>query len=184
MSDSKAKCDVIFVLGGQAARRVPYGVYLFKERYGDKLLITIGREDQWVCDATKKYGVKTYTQVLADAVMRKENVDMTKCVYLEDSLSTLSDAKKLREYFNRNKFKSAMVVTDPIHSRRSMLCIYWCFKDTGVRFLSCPIELKGFSDRFADYDDYINYVIEEFLRYTYYVLWLKKGLKFFVFTTL
>lgn len=174
LSEKKIKSEIIFVMGGQAARRVPEGISLFKADLADKLIIAIGREDSWITDAEKLYGIKNYTQILTDTVLKAEGVTDSKCIFLRDSLSTLDDVRKLRNYYDCNRFKSAIVVTDPIHSRRTMLCIHWCFKDTDVIFHSCPIELKGFREKFADNDDYINYVIDEFLRFIYYSSGLKK----------
>jgi uncharacterized SAM-binding protein YcdF (DUF218 family) len=172
---SLEKCDVIFVLGGREERRVPFAAGLFKQGYGSRLILTLGKQDGWVEEADAKYGVKCYPESLMEGLIKTERLPKSSIVFLRGSLSTLDDMKKLRDYYEKNKFSSALIVTDPIHSRRSMLCARWLFKGTGVRLVSWPLPLEGFPDKFSDREDYWNYVIEEYLRYAYYRLGFRRG---------
>ncbi|MHC9542283.1 MAG: YdcF family protein [Vulcanimicrobiota bacterium] len=174
ISDPLVKCDIIFVLGGKAERRIPYAISLYKEDYGKKLVLTMGKQDDWVIEALERYGVEPIDYTLAKAIVKTEHIRTDEMILLKESYSTLDDAKKLRAYYDREKFNSALVVTDPLHSRRALLCLRWCFAGTEVSFLSHPVPLKGFAERFTHHDDYVNYVIEETLRLSYYSIGLKK----------
>ncbi|GEM_PF-1980475 len=174
ISENPRKCDIIFVLGGKAERRIPYAISLFKEGYGKKLVLTLGRQDKWVIEAQERYGVESFDFALVKAIVKTERLGPDVIVLLKDSYSTLDDAKKLRAYYDREKFNSALVVTDPIHCRRTLLCIRWCFRGIDVDFCSYPVPLKGFAERFTHHDDYVNYVFEETLRLMYYSMGLKK----------
>jgi uncharacterized SAM-binding protein YcdF (DUF218 family) len=173
VSEPARKCDIIFVLGGKAERRIPYAISLYREGYGKKLVLTMGKQDSWVIEAMERYGVEPIDCTVTKAILRTEKIAESEYVLLKESYSTLDDARKLRSYFDNEKFNSALVVTDPLHSRRSMLCLKWCFKGTGVDFCSHPIPLEGFAAGFTHYDDYVNYVSEETLRLLYYSTGLK-----------
>jgi uncharacterized SAM-binding protein YcdF (DUF218 family) len=172
--DNPVKSDIIFVLGGEGYRRVPFAMELYKKRYGKKVIITIGREDQRRIEAEKKYSIKPYDETMVNAILATEKIDPSIVTLLKDSLSTRDDASKLRNYYDKEKFSSVIVVTDPVHSRRGMMCIRWKFKDTDVKFYSYPLHLETYQSYFADRDDYVNFTFMEFLRYMYYFIGLKK----------
>ena len=139
ISDPLVKCDIIFVLGGKAERRIPYAISLYKEDYGKKLVLTMGKQDDWVIEALERYGVEPIDYTLAKAIVKTEHIRTDEMILLKESYSTLDDAKKLRAYYDREKFNSALVVTDPLHSRRALLCLRWCFTGTDVSFCSHPV---------------------------------------------
>ena len=114
ISDPLVKCDIIFVLGGKAERRIPYAISLYKEDYGKKLVLTMGKQDDWVIEALERYGVEPIDYTLAKAIVKTEHIRTDEMILLKESYSTLDDAKKLRAYYDREKFNSALVVTDPL----------------------------------------------------------------------
>jgi uncharacterized SAM-binding protein YcdF (DUF218 family) len=173
--DNLEKCDAIFVLGGREERRIPFAMSLYKQGYGDRLILTLGKQDRWTEEAEAHYGVKCYPESLVEGLLRSERVDASTIVFLRGSLSTLDDIRKLRAYYDSHRFHSVLIVTDPIHSRRSMLCARWLFKNTGVKLISYPLPLEGFAEKFSDIEDYWNYIVEECLRYAYYRLGFRKG---------
>ncbi|MDQ7821457.1 MAG: YdcF family protein [Candidatus Eremiobacteraeota bacterium] len=175
VQDGAQACDIVFVHGGKAERRVPYGAELFKKGYGKKIVITIGRDDQWVTDFSREYGIDKFDVMVVKAILKNRDIPPSSSVLLMDSLSTRDDARKLREYYDRTPFRDALVVTDSIHSRRSMLCLHRAFKGTGVKFYSHPLVLEEQLGKFSDSDDYVNYVIEEELRLLFYTFGFKKG---------
>ncbi|MHC9543705.1 MAG: YdcF family protein [Vulcanimicrobiota bacterium] len=168
------KCDVIFVHGGSEKRRVPFALNLYKQGYGGRFVTSIAKPDRWEEEAWEKYGVKTYPEILIEAMLKTERIDAASIVILRDSLSTLDDMKRLREYHDSNKFTSVLIITDPVHSRRSMFCAHKFFKDTDVKLISWPLPLEGFKEKFSDREDYWNYTIDELLRNLYYGMGLRK----------
>lgn len=166
-------CDVICVMGGKAERRVPLAVDMFKKGFGKKLLFITAGQNRWILNAEDEYGVKDYDMMLIDAIVEKQKIDESQYAILTGSLSTLDDARKIREYYEANRFRSAMVITDPLHMRRSMLCFKWCFRATGVAFHPYSMERSAFIGSFADPDDYVNYVAEEYLRLFFYAMGFK-----------
>ena len=83
-----------------------------------------------------------------------------------DSLSTWDDFEKIRELYEETPFARAIVVTDPPHSRRTMLCAEKVFAGEPVRFVSYPCCPDGdFSQAFVEKNDYINFVFDEFLSF-------------------
>jgi hypothetical protein len=70
---------------------------------------------------------------------------------------------------------SALIVTDPLHSRRSMLCVHRLFKGTSARIIPYLLPLEGFKEKFSEVEDYWTFTIEELLRYSYYWMGFRKG---------
>jgi uncharacterized SAM-binding protein YcdF (DUF218 family) len=175
VGDVPVPCEVILVMGGKAERRVPFAMELLQKGFGKKMIIVTGRQDSWVQEAEKKLGVKNFDRAYIEALIEATQLSPETYVILTDSLSTLDDAKKFRDYYDRHPFSSAIVVTDPVHSRRSMHCIRRCFRGTGVHFVPYPLPREGFSEKFSHRDDYINYVVEEYLRLFFYCSGFKKN---------
>lgn len=175
VSDNLTKSDIIFVLGGEGYRRVPFAMELYKKGYGKKVIITIGRQDSKRIETEKKYGIKPYDENMVNTILEREDIDSSYVILLKDSLSTRDDTVKLRDYYEKEKFSSAIVVTDPVHSRRSLMCLKLKFKDTDVKFISYPLPLETYQTYFADRDDYVNFIGSEFLRYIYYFIGFKRN---------
>lgn len=168
------KCDIIFVHGGSEKRRVPFALNLYEQGYGGRFVIAMAKPDRWEEETLERYGVKTYPEILVEAMLKTEGIDTSSTVVFRDSVSTLDEMKKLREYYDSCNFKSALIITDPIHSRRSMFCARKYFRDTDVKLVSWPLPLEGFKDKFSDMEDYWNYTIDELLRNLYYGMGLRK----------
>ncbi|WP_196890007.1 YdcF family protein [Aureivirga sp. CE67] len=117
---SEQKSDVAIVLGAGTnngkispvfRERVNHGIYLYKNKIVDKIIFTGGfGENQKQADSeiAKKYALE---KGVPEAVILME----TKSKY---TYQNLEESKKIMDSLNYN---SALIVTDPLHSKRAML---------------------------------------------------------------
>jgi uncharacterized SAM-binding protein YcdF (DUF218 family) len=131
--DEKCKADVAIVLGAATydgkvspvyKERINHAIDLYVDGYVKKIIMTGAKaKDNSVSDANaaKQYAINK--GVLAEDILIEEKSTITQ--------ENLSNAKII---MNKNDMKTAIIVSDPLHMKRSMLLA----KDVGIKAYSSP----------------------------------------------
>jgi len=130
---SEQKCDVAIVLGAACTnnevsevykQRLNHAIYLYNYDKVDCIITTGGTgEGNSIADATV---AKTYLiscGIPEEAILEETNSTITQ--------ENLENSKIIME---NNKYKTALIVSDPLHMKRVMLLA----KDAGIEALSSP----------------------------------------------
>ena len=148
---TKAKADVILVLGGEPRVRVQRAAELFREGLAPKILVS-GHGD---C-------AENVRQLVVAGVPRASI--LREC----DSKSTLENARFSVVELRKAGATNIILVTSWYHSRRAQAC----FRDAApdLRFTSLPVTagMRG-------YQAPANYIWNEYLKFGYYILvhWIR-----------
>ncbi len=103
VTEKPVKSDIIVCLGGGTIDRVKKSIELFEEGYADKqLFLLIG--ESW------------YNQ----PYIKKNHADIP-IVIDEDPKNTIEEILFIKKYMKDHAYSSALIVTDPTHSRRFSL---------------------------------------------------------------
>lgn len=170
--DPLQKCEVIFAPASRVDTNFLYAVQLFKEGWGDWLVTTAPKESPMTIKFRETYGLTScsYPSVL-EQVFQKEGLPLEKLIVMEDSLSSFTDCQLLHAHWSQHPFRSVIVVTDAPHARRMRMAMDKVFGDTGVKIRSSPsfpdIPLGDF---FAEDDDYVMFVFEEYVKIVAYIM--------------
>lgn len=132
-TDEKQKADVAIILGAAAygenvspvfKERLNHGIWLYENGYVEKLIATggmgIGNEHS---DA---YAGKKY--------MMEQGIPEEDILIEEESTITRENLENAKELMDEYSYTSAIIVSDPLHMKRSMLMA----KDCGIQSYSSP----------------------------------------------
>ena len=170
--DPLQRCEVIFAPASRVETNFLYSVQLFKEGWGDRLLATAPKVSPMTKKFRETYGLTScsYASVLQQ-VFQKEGLPLENLIVMENSLSSFNDCQLLHGYWSQHPFRSVIVVTDAPHARRMRMAMDKVFGDTGVKILSCPsFPDTPLSDFFAEDDDYVMFVFEEYVKIVAYIM--------------
>jgi len=132
-TDEKIKSDVIIVLGAETdengvspvyAERLNHGIWLYKNGYANHIIVTGGKaENMKFSDA---YQAKQYViskGISEDAVFMEEKSEITQ-----------ENIRYAKEIMVENKWRTSIIVSDPLHMKRSVLMA----EDYGLKPVSSP----------------------------------------------
>lgn len=118
--DEKTKSDVAIVLGAATygdevspvfKERINHGIWLYENGYVKKLIFTGGYgEDNEYSDA---YIAKNYAE--------EQGIPSEDILIEEKSTITQENIKNAKEMMDENSYKTAIIVSDPLHMKRAML---------------------------------------------------------------
>jgi uncharacterized SAM-binding protein YcdF (DUF218 family) len=170
--DPLVKCEVIFAPASRVETNFLYAVRLLKEGWGDRLVATSPKLSPVTEGFQETYGL---TMCSWDSILRhvfeKEGLPSEKLTILKDSLSSFTDCELLHEQWQKQPFRSVIVVTDAPHARRMRMAMDKVFKDPGIKVLSCPsFPDTPLEDFFAENDDYVMFVFEEYIKIGAYAM--------------
>ena len=145
--DNKTRCDVAIILGastqnGQVSpvyrERLNHGIWLYENGFADYLILTGGTgKGNNVSDA---FAAKQY--VLSKNIPEQ-------AIYIEEkSTITEENLENAKTIMDKNSFKTAIIVSDPLHMKRSMLMA----KDYGIEAFASPTPTtmyKSFKTKFS-----------------------------------
>lgn len=132
-SDETCEADVAIVLGaatydGEVSpvyrERLNHGMMLYEKNYIEKIVVTggygEGNEESDAC-AAKRY-------------LEKQGVPGTDIILEEESSITQENLENAKKLMDEKGYKTAFIVSDPLHMRRAMLLA----KDVGIKAYSSP----------------------------------------------
>lgn len=131
--DQKCRADVAIILGAETyngevspvyRERINHGITLYEEGYVDRLIVTGGTADEAEesdASAAKKYLLSQ--GIPEEAVLMEDQSSITQ--------ENLENSKVIME---ENGYKTAIIVSDPLHMKRAMLLA----EDAGITAYSSP----------------------------------------------
>ncbi len=153
------KSDVIIVLsGGNQNKRVLHGVNLLKQGYGDTLLMTGGPGGPLR---------KSCPEImLKQAVLLGINANS---IFLEEeATTTLENAKYSLAIMKEKGYRSAIVVTSAVHTRRSNIIFEQFFDESGISFVTSGAPATFYADRWWEDDLKVQTVAVEYMKLIWY----------------
>lgn len=173
VESSLAKSDVVFVLGGVARDRLPIAVKLLKDGWAERIIIPIPKPSDLELEFCKTYGNQFSEESIVRYVLRKQTIPGTKVIVLKGVRSTFEEIMAFRQEYNRDPFKSAILITHPLHTRRVSLVTKRIFRGKNVIFnIYYPSEWKNYSILYNEKRDYLLETLNEYVKNIYYFLFL------------
>jgi uncharacterized SAM-binding protein YcdF (DUF218 family) len=161
--DELQGADMIIVLGGDDnGERVNEGVGLFREGFSKKFLMT-GGSVAWKVNAAENMREQAVTMGVPDDAIIIE----------KESESTLENAKFSLPIVEKEKAKTIILVTSPMHSRRAKRVFNKFFSDKGIKVISWPVDMAQSKFKLARWwtrHEDTQAVIWEYVALTYYLL--------------
>ncbi len=155
--------DVIVVLGGGSETRLKHGVELYNLGYAEKMILTGGQ--------VKVAGSKeTYAGLLGEEALHL-GVPREAIILETRSTSTYEDALYTREIMARQRFDSAIIVTESYHARRAFQSFRKVFEGEGIELILSPSEPGWFEvDEWWTTEDGLLSVSNEYIKWAFYIL--------------
>ena len=131
--DEKQTADVAIILGAGAAdesvspvfqERINHGISLYKNHYVKKLIFTGGTGD----------GNQKSDAYIAMQYAVKQGVPESDILLEEESTITQENIKNAKAIMDKNSYRTAILVSDPLHMKRAMLMA----KDHNIECYSSP----------------------------------------------
>jgi uncharacterized SAM-binding protein YcdF (DUF218 family) len=146
VNEAPQKADVIIILGGDAANRVPYGAELCKLGYADKVLLS----------GHAMIGPTLTSGILLNAILMEDR-----------SQTTFENAQYSLKIVQNQGYKSAIVVTSPYHTRRASIIFIHFFK--GIHLTICPVSYNpAMTQSWWKDNNSRQFVISEYLKLVWY----------------
>lgn len=147
-SDTPENSDTIIILGGGDQGRVEQAADLYKAGYADQVIVTPVAE--------------RYTTDELVTIIRHYGIDEDDIIIDETSTSTYTNALRTMEIMDEHDFKSALVVTNDYHIKRSKLTFDRLNDDSkSFKFISAT-NLEG--EKWYERDDMFSHWIGEFVK--------------------
>ena len=127
VNEEPTPADVIIVLGGGLGERVEHGVRLYQSGYANKILLTGGSHG-----FEKTAGVQIMKRQALSSGVPEDDILLE-----EQARSTYENAKYSLEIMRAKKFKSAVIVTSPYHTRRASMIFSRLFE--GIELTVCSV---------------------------------------------
>lgn len=160
--DGAHPADVIVVMGGQSGYRVAKGADLYREGLAPRVIVT-GPDPE-----PAHFEVPSWQEWLV--LLTRAGVPRDSVSVLHPSESTYDDATLLRDHLLERGLGSALVVTDPYHTRRSRWMIGRAFRGTGLEAHVVSSGARYFApDRWWKDERQLFWVFSEYVKYAYYV---------------
>ena len=148
------RADVIVVLGGGNGDRPRYAGELYSQGLASHLIAT---------------GSPLGTEV-GQTDLVKRGVPQQAIVLANGTQNTRDDALHSRELMQQNGWHSALLVTDPYHTRRSLWTFRTAFAGTSLEIWPAPVVGSWFdTDHWWETEDGFVAVDDEYLKLVYYV---------------
>lgn len=165
LDQDPVKSDIIIILsGGNQDDRVMHGVKLFKQGYGNELLMTGGPGG--------------LLQKSCAEMMRDQAVflDVSKELILleEESTTTFGNAKYSLEIIRKKGYRSVIIVTSASHTRRSKIVFERFFSNEGISFIVCAVPSTVNLERWWENDLKVQTVFTEYMKLFWYYFFRDK----------
>jgi len=171
VEDPLQPSDAVIALAGNTWLRVPEAVRVVQQGHGRRLLITLAKPSPRLREFNARYGRDFSDEALARLVIQRSGLDPSRVELLRGSTSTWTDAQLVLRAWRRQRFQSAILITDPYHLRRARRCFELVFAGTGVVFRPHGAFRLSDNDKiFTDQQDILQYIVTEYLRTAYYYL--------------
>ncbi len=164
VKDTLQTADLIHMLGGDV-ERIDYGIELYKQGYGGKILLTGGRVELPLVNTTYSHLAREYAEskgVPANGILQHEST----------ATSTFEEVLELQEILHHDaSVQSIIIVSSPYHLRRAR----WIFNKTlkhrvKLQFVPVPFEKSRHKERWWTTELSLQAVVNEYLKLPFYIL--------------
>lgn len=156
---SPQKADVIRVLGGDEERYI-YGVELYKQGYGSKLIVSLGERLIPLLQRSSADIVRDFAS--SQGIPASDIIMMA-------SESTYEEALLTKELIKQEGIRSVLVVSSPFHMRRVAMTFKRVIgSEAELTFVSVPLAQSRFDLRWWSDEDSISAVVHEYVSLIYY----------------
>lgn len=151
--DALAKSDAIVVLGGfENEKRFDYGIELYKQGYGNKMIVSGAGDTSYIIEYMTAKAVKA-EDILIDP----------------DAATTYENAVYVKKLVDDNHVKSFILVTSPDQSKRARQVFEKVFSNSGVRILNSSNKDSEFEPgKIMNSENAIEQLIIEWTKTIYY----------------
>ena len=143
--DRLTRADAIVALGGEAPSRILEAIDLYKKGISEKIIITRGGKPDGL-DYLKSKGIEYPEEAeLNKYVANKFNIDENSVLFLPGRVhSTKEEAESVKDFSEKNGFKTIIAVTSKPHSKRARIIFNDVFKYTDIKILIKPSRYDTF----------------------------------------
>lgn len=164
MADPLAPADAVVPLGGGASDRVVQAATLYRQGYAGWLVTTNteldlpGVRDSWATLVRR--------EAIWQGVAEERIADAPGIV-----TTTANEARAVRGMVVERGWRSLIVVTDPLHTRRARLIFRDVFQDTGVSVIVRPVDDAPYrADTWWRTEEGLRYAWTEYLKLMFYLV--------------
>jgi len=137
-SDKLERVDAIVILSGAENDRIPEAARLYLEGYSDTVILT---DTGWsVFPDLEKETIGIDPNVIKTTELTEMGVPISNIILPETIVnSTAGEAEAVLDTMQRQGMESAVIVTDPYHTRRAKIIFENIFEGTGIQLFSHPV---------------------------------------------
>ena len=139
-ADELQPADVIVVLSGGTDSRMNEALRLYKEDYAKIIVLTETGEQTEGYEYLNSFDMRI--QLINNGIP-SGNIMITDLTVN----TTVDEAVAIRDLMQNRQFRSAIVVTDPYHTRRSKLIFNQVFDETGIDVIMHPVRSSWYNSR-------------------------------------
>ena len=139
-SDELEPADIILVLSGGTESRMTEALNLYNEDYGNVIVLTETGEQTEGLDYLNSFDMRI--QLMNNGVP-SGNILVTDLTVD----TTLDEAVAVRNLMQNRQYTSAIIVTDPYHTRRAALLFNQIFTDESIKIMIKPVRSSWFNSR-------------------------------------
>ena len=139
-ADELQPADVIVVLSGGTDSRMNEALRLYKEDYAKIIVLTETGEQTEGYEYLNSFDMRI--QLINNGIP-SGNIMITDLTVN----TTVDEAVAIRDLMQNRQFRSAIVVTDPYHTRRSKLIFNQVFDETGIDIIMHPVRSSWYNSR-------------------------------------
>lgn len=140
VADELLPAKAIVVLSGGNETRMKEALQLYNEDYGDVIILTETGEE--IEDFEVLHSLDMRIQLMNNGVP-SGNILITS---IEVS-STVDEAEAVKDLMSRRQIASAIIVTDPYHTRRTRMVFQDVFQESGIEISVRPVRGSWFNSR-------------------------------------
>jgi uncharacterized SAM-binding protein YcdF (DUF218 family) len=156
--------DAIVILGGGDEGRMDEALKLYREKYARLIILT---------ETGNRIDEFNYLQSFDLQIQLMSNGVPSGNILITDSqvTSTLEEAEAVKQLMNRRQIASAIIITDPYHTKRTSIIFNDVFSDQEKQIIFRPVAPSWFTSRtwFLSADGW-KYTILEYLKLAAYKL--------------
>lgn len=153
-----APVDAIVILGGGDEGRMDEALKLYRENYARLIILT---------ETGNRIDEFDYLQSFDLQIQLMNNGVPSGNILITDSqvTSTLEEAEAVKQLLNRRQITSAIIITDPYHTKRAAIIFYDVFSDQEKNIIISPVAPSWYTSRtwFLSTDGW-KYTILEYLK--------------------
>jgi uncharacterized SAM-binding protein YcdF (DUF218 family) len=171
VEDTLKKCDVIVALAYPRDMRVRHAIQLYQKGYGNYVAFNFGIGPRTNVPNIFRNEPKVSPQSVTKEFAQSNDVPSEKVVIQSDTTGTYDEAVQLKNMMRERGFKSAIIVTSALHTRRAAVAFHKVFRGENARllFYGVPVEEEKMSlDDWWTREDELIYVFEEWIKLVFY----------------